>query len=159
MSSQRHRIENYGASSAGAVFDEGALAPAIDKQTDTMPATSPLTVPVGPPGGPLQGSPLTGAIPPDAQPVATIPTLTNLTPASVVVNSAPILVTLDGSKFVTGAVVVYDVHGVVLSTTFVSSTQLKATFPSRPDINVTQISVRNPNGQTSQPAYFNYTMN
>jgi hypothetical protein len=62
---------------------------------------------------------------PQANPV---PTLASLTPSSLVIGSPVTTLTVNGSSFVSGAVVTF--NGAALATTYVSGTQLTATLPS-----------------------------
>jgi hypothetical protein len=89
MSSQRHKLWEHGATSAGEIHAQGVVAPGISMQVDpealnvlkagpplyntgleqqTPPESFDVVVPVGEPGGPLSGSTLTGAIPEELVP-------------------------------------------------------------------------------------------
>jgi len=57
-----------------------------------------------------------------------VPTLTSISPNQAAVGSSAIIMTVNGTNFVKGAVVSFG--GSALTTTFVSSTQLTATIPS-----------------------------
>ncbi|MCK6545954.1 IPT/TIG domain-containing protein [Myxococcota bacterium] len=57
-----------------------------------------------------------------------VPTVASLTPSSLVVGSPLATLTINGSSFVSGAVVIFD--GVPLATTYVSASQLTAPLPA-----------------------------
>jgi trimeric autotransporter adhesin len=83
-----------------------------------------------------------------------IPILTSLSPASAYVNGASFTLTVNGSGFVSGAVVYWD--NIALTTSYVSSTQLTAQVPAS-DLTGTFsafVNVANPGGLYSGALYF-----
>jgi len=85
------------------------------------------------------------------------PTISSLNPASVAVNSAQTTLTVNGSNFVSGAVVKWET--ISLATTFYSANQLTAVIPAGyltglGNVNVTVV---NPSGATSAKAVFTVT--
>lgn len=78
------------------------------------------------------------------------PTLTLLNPASAVAGSGALPITVTGTGFVSGAVIVF-AGADVTPTAFVSATQLSATIPaaSLTTPGMVQMLVRNPDAQTS----------
>jgi len=84
-----------------------------------------------------------------------LPTLTSLSPATAYVNSAGFTLTVNGSGFVSGAVVYW--QNVALTTSFVSSTQLTAQVPAS-DLSGTGsdfVDVGNPGNIFSGALFFN----
>jgi hypothetical protein len=88
---------------------------------------------------------------------STAPTLTTLTPATATAGGPAFTLTVDGSKFVSGATVRW--NGVARTTTFVSATRLFASIPAS-DIAAAgsaSVTVRNPDGQISGALTFTIT--
>jgi hypothetical protein len=84
-----------------------------------------------------------------------LPTLTSLSPAAAYVNSAGFTLTVNGTGFVSGAVVYW--QNIALTTSFVSSTQLTAQVPAS-DLSGTGsdfVDVGNPGGIFSGALFFN----
>jgi hypothetical protein len=81
-----------------------------------------------------------------------LPTITSLSPASVTAGAVDFPLAVNGSNFVTGAVV--RLNGTDATTTFVSATQLTTTVPAASVANAgtLNVTVRNPSGGTSLPA-------
>ncbi|MCL4784394.1 MAG: putative Ig domain-containing protein [Bryobacterales bacterium] len=77
------------------------------------------------------------------------PTLSQLNPSAAIAGSGPLAITVTGTNFVSGATVVFG--GTDLTTSFDSATQLSATIPagSLTTPGTVQVSVRNPDLQTS----------
>ncbi len=80
------------------------------------------------------------------------PTTTSLSPSSVATGGPAFTLTVTGTNFVSGAVVLW--NGNPRATTFVSSTQLQATIPATDSATpgTASITVRNPDTSVSTPA-------
>jgi alpha-D-ribose 1-methylphosphonate 5-triphosphate synthase subunit PhnH len=88
---------------------------------------------------------------------ATAPTVTSLSPSSAIQGGAAFSLTVNGTNFVSGAVVKW--NGANRTTTFVSSTQLRASITAA-DIataGTAAVTVTNPNNQTSNSVNFTIT--
>jgi IPT/TIG domain-containing protein len=110
--SQIHKVKVQWTSSSGALFEEGALSPAVLLDTGTY------TPPVGPAGGPLKGSSLAGPAPASIP----IPTVASLSPNTAVIGGADLVMTVTGTNFLTNSTIFFN-HGAE-KTTYISPTQL-----------------------------------
>lgn len=81
------------------------------------------------------------------------PTISTLAPATGVVGT-PVSVTVTGTNFVSGSVV--EVNGAAAPTTFVSATQLTASYTPA-TAGTKQVTVRNPSGMESGNKVFTVT--
>ena len=83
-----------------------------------------------------------------------VPTVTSLSPSTAYVNSAGFTLTVNGTNFVSGALVYW--NNVALTTTYVSSTKLTALVPASDltSTNSAWVSVANPGGGYSGTVYF-----
>jgi alpha-D-ribose 1-methylphosphonate 5-triphosphate synthase subunit PhnH len=83
-----------------------------------------------------------------------VPEISRLNPSSAAANGPAFALSVSGFNFLNGADVLW--NGAVLQTTFVSPTQLTANVPATllTAQGQSAITVRNPGGQTSQPAAF-----
>lgn len=141
-------------SASSVVFDGTALTPGTQTATEltvAVPAASITTdggkpVLVRNPGVPDSNS-VTFTVTPAPLPA---PTLSVLSPASAVAGSGALPLTVTGTNFVSGAVIVF-AGGDLLPTAFGSATQLSATIPagSLTTPGTVQVQVRNPDSQTS----------
>lgn len=132
MSSQRHKLWERGATSAGEIHAQGVVAPGIAMQVDPEAVgvlkpgpplyntgleleeppdpTGAITVPIGEPGGPLSGSSLTGAIPEsiDPGPLPGVPTLTSISPNTGEAGGSDITCLITGTGFHNETVLVWN---------------------------------------------------
>ena len=83
-----------------------------------------------------------------------LPTITSLSPPSAYVNSAGFTLTVNGTGFVSGAVIYFD--NTALTTSYISSTQLSAQVPASDlaGTNSAFVNVGNPGGGFSGAVYF-----
>jgi hypothetical protein len=77
------------------------------------------------------------------------PTLTSISPTSLPINAEPFTLTVNGTGFISGAVV--KINGNALITTYVSSTKLQATVSTSANgaTGLSPVTVMNPSGLTS----------
>jgi sugar lactone lactonase YvrE len=82
------------------------------------------------------------------------PTITSLNPSSAYAGGAAFLLTVNGTSFLSGAVVMW--NGTALSTSFVNATQLTASVPAAliATVGTASVTVIGPNGTVSLPAPF-----
>ena len=88
-------------------------------------------------------------------PVST-PTITSISPLTAYVNSASFTLTVNGTNFVSGALVYFGYSGIPLTTTFISSTKLTAEVPAS-DLtseNTDGVYVTNPGSLSSNTVNF-----
>lgn len=172
MSSQRHKLENYGSTSAGELHAQGVVSPAVlDQVVDPsnynalMPSGREgegFVVPVGPPGGPLQGSSMSGAVPEELQPPPPpdpelAPVVTSIDPTGAAIGDPDLTLTVTGEKFVDGSLILF--NNSAEETVFVSETELTTTVkPSTASVaGAFPVAVRNPDGQESSAVDFTFT--
>ena len=184
--SQRHMIWEHGANAAGAIHDEGVVAPGIAMQVDpsapagTLKAGPPLyntglewkgppdmsdvVVPIGDPGGPLSGSSLTGAIPEELQTpdggggTEPDPNAPRIDSLDPASTTVnnPVQVTITGGNFTADCVVL--VNGNQVVSAFVSDTSMTADMPGALQEGTAAVIVNNPTTQLQSPSVpFNVT--
>jgi sugar lactone lactonase YvrE len=92
-----------------------------------------------------------------AQPGESTPTIASLSPSTAVAGSANLVVTINGTQFLTGAAVTVD--GTSQAATFVSATQLTTTLTAAQlaTAGTLTLAVVNPDGGTSNTAAFTVT--
>lgn len=149
--SQRRMILTQGSNAAGAVHDEGVIAPGLVLQIGNPPVSreysdagpkgieEDLVVPMGPAGGPLEGSSLTGPIPeganipgptppnppgPDPLP-GEEPVLNSINPNGAAIGSADVVMNVNGNRFTESSTIYF--NGGAENTTFVNAGQLRTT--------------------------------
>jgi hypothetical protein len=110
--SQRRKVLTQWSGSSGALFEQGALSPAVVLDTGTY------TPPVGPAGGSLKNSSLAGPAPVSVP----IPTITSLNPNTAVIGGADLVMTVTGTNFLPNSTIFFN-NGAE-RTTYISPTQV-----------------------------------